>query len=91
MAWEPAINETEIGVEVKLIFLQLPDAETAIIRVAERVRQGGHHIEEETIRRRFKSGLKNFHDTYKLLVDMWMHFDNAGDAPRLIDWSDNES
>ena len=32
------------GYQVSIYFLRLPDAETAIARVAERVRQGGHHI-----------------------------------------------
>lgn len=76
------------GYHVKLIFLQLPNVETAIARVVERVRQGGHDIPEATIRRRFDAGLKNFHQRYKPLVDLWLHFDNAGDAPTLIDWSE---
>lgn len=78
----------KLGYHVKLIFLQLPDVETAIARVAERVRQGGHDIPEATIRRRFNAGLQNFHQRYKSLVDVWLHFDNAGDAPTLIDWSE---
>ena len=76
------------GYHVKVIFLQLPNAETAIARVAERVRQGGHHIPEDTIRRRFDAGLRNFHRSYKPLADVWLHFDNAGDIPTLIDWSE---
>jgi predicted ABC-type ATPase len=74
------------GYKVKLIFLQLPDVETAISRVAARVRQGGHDIPPETIARRFAAGLRNFHEVYKPLVDMWLHFDNAGDTPNLLDW-----
>jgi predicted ABC-type ATPase len=74
------------GYKVKLIFLQLPDAETAISRVAARVRQGGHDIPSETIARRFAAGLRNFHEVYKPLVDIWLHFDNAGDTPNLLDW-----
>ena len=34
------------GYRVSLYFLSLPDAQTAIARVAERVRQGGHDIPE---------------------------------------------
>ena len=34
-----------------LFFLQLSDVETAVGRVAERVRQGGHDIPEPVIRR----------------------------------------
>lgn len=39
------------GYRVSLFFLQLPNVETAIARVAERVKQGGHDIPEATIRR----------------------------------------
>jgi len=74
------------GYHVKLIFLQLPNADTAISRVSERLRQGGHNIPEATIRRRFDAGLKNFKQIYQPLVDVWLHFDNAGDTPTLIDW-----
>jgi predicted ABC-type ATPase len=74
------------GYHVKLVFLQLPNADTAIARVSERVRQGGHNIPEATIRRRFDAGLKNFKQIYQPLVDVWLHFDNAGDTPTLIDW-----
>lgn len=77
------------GYVVKLIFLELPNAETAIARVAARVAQGGHNIPAETIRRRFEAGRRHFHQTYKALVDVWLHFDNAGDQPELLDWSES--
>ncbi|WP_200347507.1 AAA family ATPase [Halochromatium glycolicum] len=44
------------GHHISLFFLALPNAETAIARVAERVRQGGHAIPEAVIRRRFVGG-----------------------------------
>ena len=75
------------GYFVTLIFLALPDVETAIARVAERVRQGGHDIPVPTIRRRFEAGRKNFETVFKPLVDEWLLIDNAGDAPVLIDRS----
>lgn len=78
----------ELGYHVKLFFLQLPYVEMAIERVAERVQQGGHNIPEATIRRRYDAGLKNFHQTYKSLADVWLHYDNAGICPKLIDWSE---
>ncbi|MBD5800647.1 Zeta toxin [Azoarcus sp. Aa7] len=77
-----------LGYHVKLVFLQLPDADAAVARVAERVRQGGHDIPEAIIRRRFEAGLRNFRNVYQPLVDVWLHFDNAGDVPQLIDWSE---
>lgn len=48
------------GYRVSLYFLQLPNAETAMARMAERVRQGGHNIPETVIRRRFAAGWTNF-------------------------------
>lgn len=77
-----------LGYQVKLIFLQLPNEETAMKRVANRVAHGGHNIPPDVIRRRFAAGIKNFHHLYKPLVDVWLHFDSADTAPQLIDWSE---
>ena len=73
------------GYAVKLIFLSLPSVELALARVAGRVRQGGHAIPEQTIRRRFEAGREHFENVYKPLVDAWTHYDNSGDQPVLID------
>ena len=77
------------GYTVILIFLALPDAETAIARVAERVRQGGHYIPDLVVRRRFSAGLKNFASIYKPLADIWALYDNAGTTPALLDAGGN--
>lgn len=78
-----------MGYHVSLYFLSLPDAETAIARVAERVRQGGHDIPEAVIRRRFAAGRRNFHTAYKSLVDAWALFDNVGETPVLLELEEN--
>lgn len=78
------------GYHVSLFFLCLPDAETAIARVAERVRQGGHDIPAEVIRRRFTAGLRNLENTYKSAVDTWAKYDNVGERPTLLEWGENE-
>lgn len=72
------------GYRVRLMFLSLPDAETAIGRVAARVAQGGHHVANADVRRRFKSGLRNFEEVYKTVVDKWELYDNAGPTPQLM-------
>lgn len=72
------------GYRVRLIFLSLPDAETAIERVAARVAQGGHDVASRDIRRRFASGLSNFAEIYRELVDKWEQYDNSGSTPLLI-------
>lgn len=76
------------GYHVKLFFLELPSAEMAIARVAERVRQGGHDVAEEVIRRRFAAGRNNFISLYRDIVDSWALYHNAGDEPQLVDWSE---
>jgi predicted ABC-type ATPase len=76
------------GYRVELIFLRLARAEEALARVAQRVRQGGHHIAEPVIRRRFLAGLENFERHYAPLVDAWALYDNAGEVPTLLNWSE---
>lgn len=78
------------GYRVKLIFLALNHPDEAVARVAERVRQGGHHVPEETIRRRFDSGLSNFQKLYSPMVDAWALYDNSSVEPVLLDWSENK-
>ncbi len=72
---------------VKIIFLQLANADEAVARVAQRVKQGGHNIPEAVIRRRFTAGKDNFNKLYAPRVDAWALYDNAGSAPVLLDWS----
>ena len=72
------------GYRVKLIFLSLPNPEMAIARVKTRVDQGGHNVPSAVVRRRFDSGLRNFQDVYKNLVDKWEWYDNSGSVPKLI-------
>ena len=49
-----------LGYRVTVWFLSLPSAEAAVLRVAERVAQGGHSVPEAVIRRRFREGWRNF-------------------------------
>lgn len=77
-----------MGYQVELFFLSLPSADMAVQRVAERVRQGGHNIPEATIRRRFEAGRRLLTEVYQPLVHQWVLYDNAGDEPVLLDWSE---
>jgi len=72
------------GYRVKLYFLRLPDPEFAIARVKQRVKEGGHNVPEDVVRRRFKSGWSNFERLYKEIVDEWALYDNAGKQPVLL-------
>ena len=73
------------GYAFHLIYLWLPSVEMAIDRVAGRVREGGHAIPEETIRRRYAAGLRNFFGLYRPLTTAWTFCDNSRvGAPRLL-------
>ena len=65
------------GYMVHLFFFWLPSSEFAIARVAERVKMGGHNVPEETVRRRYHAGLKNFFELYRESADSWFMFDNS--------------
>ena len=75
----------QVGYVFHLVFLWLPSADFAVARVAERVRMGGHNVPEETIRRRYHAGLRNFFKLYRPLTESWRFYDNSGpEGPRLI-------
>lgn len=73
------------GYEISLIFLKLPTPELAVERVKNRVKQGGHDVPSNIIKRRYISGLQNLNSVYKHLVDHWAVFDNTNEAPILLE------
>ena len=72
------------GYRIYLYFLWLPDVALNLDRVAQRVRQGGHNVPEDDIRRRYRRGIANFLRLYQGLSDSWIVFDNAGLWPREV-------
>jgi len=75
----------------KIVVIAGPNGagKTTFDHVAMRVRQGGHDIPAETIRRRFASGRLHFHETYRGRVDSWQLFDNGGEIPFLLEEGEN--
>ncbi|TWT71547.1 AAA family ATPase [Crateriforma conspicua] len=71
----------DFGYNVVLVFVWLPSTRLAVLRVAGRVKQGGHNIPEETIRRRYRQGVANFAKLYTPIVDSWIVFDGAESPP----------
>lgn len=72
------------GWRVELIYLALPKVEMARMRVAERVRHGGHDIPAADIERRFVRSLKNLFDLYSAAVDRTICFLNSGERPEIL-------
>lgn len=64
------------GYDVRLLFLSLPTPAFAIERVRQRVKQGGHNIPADVIRRRHSRGMANL-PNYKKLVNSWQIYDNS--------------
>jgi len=64
------------GYHISLVFYWLPSADMAIQRVKQRVKQGGHNIPEDTIRRRYGAGMKNLIHHYLEMVDNALILDN---------------
>ena len=69
------------GYQVTLLFFWLNSVEIAIDRVKQRVKEGGHDIPEETIRRRYKRGIDNLLNIFSDICDNYLILDNSeGDS-----------
>lgn len=72
------------GFETILHFIEVPSADFAVGRVRERVRQGGHTIPEEAVRRRYDRGLELFVHAYRPLFDLWYHWKTDDQGLQLV-------
>ena len=78
------VNLKSSGYTVHLVFLWLPSAEFALVRVAGRVREGGHGVPPETVRRRYDKGLRNLFGLYEEIASTWRLYDASSSQPRMI-------
>lgn len=67
----------EKGYFVTLVFFWLSSVDLAIERVKMRVSEGGHNIPEDTVRRRYKMGIKNLVNKYIPISDYWIIINNS--------------
>ena len=72
------------GYTVTLLYFWLNSPDLAVERVRARVAAGGHNIPEETVRRRYKVGLKYFFRDYSPVCDRWILADNSKVPFRVI-------
>lgn len=80
----PWIRELKTrGYQFHLFYFWLPSAEISIERIYRRKALGGHFVPEETIRRRYMAGLRNFFELYAPIAASWQFFDNS-DSPRRL-------
>ena len=72
------------GYVVTLLYFWLNSPDLAVERVKARVAAGGHNIPEETVRRRYRVGLKYFFRDYAPVCDRWILADNSKVPFRVI-------
>jgi predicted ABC-type ATPase len=79
------IREAQMrGYIVTLIFFWLNVPQLAIERVKLRVASGGHNVPEQTVMRRYETGIKNLFNMYIPVCDYWMIVDNSNTPSALI-------
>jgi predicted ABC-type ATPase len=72
------------GYRIVLFFLWLPNADMAVARVRNRLKQGGHNVLEDDIRRRYTAGVRNLFRLYRPMSDGWWLYDASRLPPKLI-------
>jgi len=80
--WIPNLKKQ--GYQFHLVFLWLKTPDLAIFRVRERIKSGGHSVPEDTIKRRYAAGLKNFFNLYAPIADSWQFYDSSQSDPFLV-------
>lgn len=74
----------EQGYVFRLNYLWIPGPELSIGRIKGRVRDGGHHVPDDLVRRRYAGGLRNFFELYRPIADIWMMYDNTEPSARTV-------
>lgn len=72
------------GFRLHMFYLWIPSPELALLRIRDRVENGGHNVPEQAVRRRFGRTLRNLFALYRPFLDTLHFFDNSSDTPRLI-------
>lgn len=72
------------GYKVHLLFFCLESPEQAIQRVAQRVKEGGHNVPADVIRRRFQLGISNLVNLFIPICDSVHVWNNTKGEAQLI-------
>lgn len=73
----------ERGYKVHIFFLWVPGEELSLLRIKNRVADGGHNVPAADVSRRFNRSIDNFFHVYQPFTHSWMLFDNSGTMPVL--------
>lgn len=72
------------GYRIDVVYLYIPAPDFSIQRIRERVKHGGHNVEDADVRRRFYRGLYNLFNVYWDIADGIEILDNSGLAPETV-------
>jgi predicted ABC-type ATPase len=71
------------GYRLHIFFLWVPGTELSLLRIKNRVADGGHNVPAADVTRRFRRSIDNFFNVYQPFTHSWMLFDNSGATPVL--------
>ncbi len=77
-------NVQQKGYNVTLLYFWLDSPETAFKRVAKRVKEGGHNIPQDVIKRRYYRGIDNLIKLYIPVCDEWTIVNNMHWPPQVV-------
>jgi predicted ABC-type ATPase len=72
------------GYQISVVFVTLDTPALSLARIQERVANGGHHVPDEDVIRRFSRSRQQFWNTFRLLADDWQLFSNIHEGFKLI-------
>jgi predicted ABC-type ATPase len=73
------------GRRIEIVYLRISSPQLATLRIAARVKQGGHNVPRRDVLRRYTRSWNNFEKQYRLLADAWSVYDNSGRRPILLE------
>jgi predicted ABC-type ATPase len=76
-------DAADVGYQTTLIFVALANPDLHVLRVAQRVSTGGHHIPQDAIRRRYDIAFENLSRCVSVSESTWI-FDNSAEGARLV-------
>jgi len=69
------------GYSIEFLYVFLPSVETNLKRVRGRVKNGGHNVKEEVVRRRYPKSFENF-DEVRRKSTVWHLYDNSDEEQK---------
>lgn len=81
----------QAGYEIEIHYVWIPGAATAISRIRQRVKQGGHHVPAPDVRRRFERSKQHFVEDYAPIADLWALWNNSKPPAIMVAISEQHS